>query len=133
MKTITATAGLMLLAAVTLAAASIIHFGLVIRLGFVTINDPFAGARLPEAIIAVVVAAGAFSLLAGWRGAWWFALVSILFGIVGVIVGLRAVLFSGPVTRPGDLVYHGGLMVLLLLALGLLSARDTRRALRKPA
>ncbi len=56
-------AGLMLVEAVTLAIASIVHFGVVIPLGVVTLDDPFAGARIPEAIIAVVVGVAAISLL----------------------------------------------------------------------
>ena len=51
-------AGLMLVEAVTLAIASIVHFGVVIPLGVVTLDDPFAGAKIPEAIIAVVVGVG---------------------------------------------------------------------------
>lgn len=126
-----ATASVMLLAAVTLALASIVHFGVVIPLGIVTLNDPFAGARIPEAIIAIIAAAGAISLLAGWPGAWWAALFSILFAIAGVFVGIRFVLFTGPVTRPGDLLYHGSLLILLLVALVLLWLPATRRTLQR--
>jgi hypothetical protein len=125
-----AIAGLMLVEAVTLAVASIVHFGLVIPLGVATLNDPFAGARIPEAIIAVVLAAGAVSLLTPWAGAWWSALATTVLAIVGVLVGLRFVLF-GTVARPGDLVYHGSLLVLLLVTLVLLLRPETRRPLRR--
>jgi hypothetical protein len=125
----TAAAGLMLVAALTLALASIIHFGIVIPLGIATVNDPFPGARIPEAIIAVVVAIGASGVLLKWRGSWWLALTALLFAIAGVIVGLRFVLLTGFVTRPGDLVYHAALMVLLLVALGLLLLPRRRQRL----
>src|SRR5438105_4230065 len=115
----TVIAGLMLVEALTLAVASIVHFGVVIPLGVVTLNDPFAGARVPEAVIAAVVAAGAVSVLARWAGAWWWALSTTLFAIVGVLVGIGAVL-GGPAPRPGDLVYHGGLLALVLVTATLL-------------
>src|SRR5438046_8352895 len=100
-----AIAGVMLVEAVTLAVASIVHFGVVIPLGVVTLNDPFAGARIPEAIIAVVVGVAAIGLLTRWAGAWWLALAATIFAIAVVRVGVSIVLF-GTVSRPGDLVYR---------------------------
>lgn len=125
-------AGLMLVEAVTLAVASIIHFGVAISLGFVRINDPFEGARIPEAVIAVVVVAGAISLLTRRRGAWWLALSTTLFAIVGIVVGVRFVLV-GTISRPGDIVYHGGLLLVLLVTVSLLLLPRSRRALKRPA
>src|SRR2546423_7921035 len=87
-------AGLMLVEAVTLAIASIVHFGVVIQLGIVTLDDPFAGARIPEAIIAAVVAVAAISLLTRWAGAWWLALAATVVAIAGVLVGIRFVLIG---------------------------------------
>ena len=123
-------AGLMLVEAATLAIASIVHFGVVIPLGVVTLDDPFAGARIPEAIIAVVVAVGAISLLTGWAGAWWLALAATLFAIAGIIVGVSVVLF-GTVSRPGDLVYHFSLLVALLVTVALLFTSAARHAVRR--
>jgi len=125
-------AGLMLVEAVTLAIASIVHFGVVIPLGVVTLDDPFAGARIPEAIIAVVVGVAAISLLTRWAGAWWLALGATIFAIAGVLVGVSIVLF-GAGSRPGDLVYHFSLLVALLVTVGLLLtpvARNPTRSLR---
>ena len=112
----------MLLEAATLAIASIVHSGVVIRLGFMTLNDPFPGARIPEAVIAVVVAAAALSLLTRWAGARWFALAASIFAIIGVLVGVRFTLM-GAGSRPGDLVYHGFLLAALLVTLALLLLR----------
>ena len=128
----TTIAGLMLVEAVTLAMASIVHFGVVIPLGVVTLDDPFAGARIPEAIIAIVVAVAAISLLTGWAGAWWLALLATLFAIAGVLVGISIVL-SGTVSRAGDLVYHSSLLVALLLTVGLLATPAARRGSRRSA
>ena len=123
-------AGLMLVEAVTLGIASIVHFGVVIPLGGITLDDPFAGARIPEAIIAIVVGVAAISLLTGWAGAWWLALAATLFAIAGVIVGVSVVLF-GTVSRPGDLVYHFSLLVALLVTVALLLTPAARHAVRR--
>jgi len=123
-------AGLMLVEAVTLGIASIVHFGVVIQLGVITLDDPFAGARIPEAIIAVVVAVRAISLLTGWPVAWWLALAATLFAIAGVIVGVSVVLF-GTVSRSGDLVYHFSLLVALLVTVALLFTPAARHAVRR--
>jgi hypothetical protein len=118
---------LMLAEAVTLAIASVIHFGVVIPLGVITVNDPFAGARIPEAILAAAMAVGAFGLMAGWPGARWLALAASLLSIAGVLVGVRFVL-TGTVSRPGDLIYHGALFVGLVATTGLLLMARTARA-----
>ena len=123
-------AGLMLVEALTLAIASIVHFGVVIPLGVVTLDDPFAGARIPEAIIAVVVGVAAISLLVGWAGAWWLALAATLFAIAGVLVGIRFVLI-GMVSPAGDLIYHFSLLVALLVTVGLLFTPAARQAIRR--
>ena len=124
-----AIAGLMLVEAVTLAIASIVHFGVVIPLGVVTLDDPFAGARIPEAIIAVVVGVAALSLLTRWAGAWWLALAATIFAIAGVLVGVSIILF-GTVSRTGDLIYHFSLLVALLVTVVLLFTPAGRHAIR---
>jgi len=125
-----AIAGLMLVEAVTLAIASIVHFGVVISLGVVTLDDPFAGARIPEAIIAVVVGVAAISLLTGWAAAWGLALAATLFAIAGVLVGIRFVLI-GMVSPAGDLIYHFSLLVALLVTVGLLFTPAARNPIRR--
>lgn len=124
---IEATASAMLAAAATLALASMVHFGVVIPLGIVTLDDPFPGAWIPEAVIAIVLTVGSISLLARWPGAWWWALLSIVLAIAGTVVGIRVVLVSGAGTAAGDLIYHAGLLAILLVALVLLFLTDTRR------
>jgi hypothetical protein len=121
-------AGLMLVEAATLAVASVIHFGIVISLGRLTISDPFEGARIPEAILAGVLALGAASLIARWPGSWWLAFSSNVLAIVGVLVGVRVVLL-GSSSRPGDLIYHAGLFVLLVITASLLLVGRNRQAL----
>jgi hypothetical protein len=125
---ITAVAGLLGLATLTFLAASVIHFGVRLPLGVVTIYDPFSGAALPEAIIAAVLAGGLVTVVTKARAAWWVALTATVFGVLGVIVGVSVIL-GRQLGRSGDLVYHATMLVELLLTLGVLLTPQTRRAL----
>lgn len=122
----TAIGGLMSVATVTLAAASVVHFGVPLPLGFATVDDPFRDAAIPEAIIASVLAAGLVSVVARRAAAWQLALATTLFAVLGVAVGLSVVV-RGP--RTGDLTYHIALMAVLLGTAGLLVTPAGRRAL----
>jgi hypothetical protein len=69
---LSAGAGVLLsVAAVTLAVASLLHFGVAIPVGVTTVSDPFAGAAIPEAVLAVVAARGAVAILARMATARW--------------------------------------------------------------
>src|SRR5207249_9437508 len=87
---------LMLIEAVTFAIASILHFG---------VAESFIGAAIPEAIIAVVLGAGAVAVMRRRTGSWWIGLATTLFALAGVIIGLTVILGSR-VSRPIDLAYH---------------------------
>lgn len=50
-----AIAVLMTVAAGTFALVSLVHFGVVITLGPLALDDPFAGAAVPEGVIAIVL------------------------------------------------------------------------------
>jgi hypothetical protein len=116
-------AGLMALAAVTLGVASTIHFG--VRLGM--IHDPFAGAAIPEAVIAFVVACGCVAVIVR-RAAWPVSLGTTLFALVGVLYGLSVTLRGD---RTGDIAYHLSLLVVLVVTLCLLVTPAARGALRR--
>jgi hypothetical protein len=113
--------GLMLTEAVTFAIASILHFGVL---------EFFLGAATPEAIIAVVLAAGAIAVMRRPGGSWWLALTTTLFALAGVIIGLSVILRSH-VSRPADLIYHAGIFVALLITISLLLTPAMRRVLRQ--
>src|SRR5258708_8392661 len=81
---------LMLAEAVTFAIASILHFGVL---------ESFVGAAIPEAIIAVVLGAGAIGVMRRPAGSWRLALTTTLFALAGVIIGLSVIL-RGPLARP---------------------------------
>jgi len=119
------TAGVVLsVAAVTLAAASLLHFGLAIPIGSATISDPFAGAAIPEAVIALAVAAGAVTALTHLATARWLAPAATLFALVGTLYGLTVTLRRG---QAGDIAYHVALLTMLIAsAVLLLSALRSR-------
>ncbi len=114
------------LAAVAFATASVIHFGVAVPVGVVTVSDPFPGAAVPEAVIALVVAAGVLTVLTRRPAAREIALLTTLFALLGTSFGLTVTLRS---TRTGDVAYHLGILALLLVILGLLLVPGRRRLL----
>ena len=107
---------LMAVATLTFIMASLVHFGNTIPLGFMTLDDPFRAAVIPEAIIAAVMVVGLVALLAG---NWWLALAAALFATVGTILGLSIVLPSAA-GRSGDIAYHLSVLTVLVVTIGLL-------------
>ena len=97
-----AISGLMVGATIAFVAASLVHFGIVISLGPVTIDDPFQGAAIPEAVIAVILGIGAASVIVRWPAAWKVALATTLFALVATIYGLTVTVNS---PRTGDIIY----------------------------
>jgi hypothetical protein len=119
-------AALMTLAAGTFAVVSLIHFGVVITLGPLALDDPFAGAAIPEAIIAIVVGAGTLNLIARPARSWTAALATTLFALVGTLYGLSVTLGS---SRAADITYHLGVLYLLTGIVTLLLLPVGRRSL----
>lgn len=121
-------AGVGVLAALTasaFAAASVVHTGVAVPLGVVTVRDPFPGAVVPEAVIAVVVAVGAGTILARSRASRGIALAACAFAVLGTCYGLAVTVPAG---RAGDIAYHVGILALLLLVVGTLLLRRRRPA-----
>lgn len=116
-------------AAVTLAVASLLHLGVAIPLGAATVSDPFAGAAIPEAVIAVAVAAGAVATLARLPAARWLAPAATLFALAGTLYGLTVTLRRG---QAGDIVYHLALLT-MLVASAVLQASTLRAGRRTVA
>ncbi len=103
--------------AVTFAVVSAIHFGLVIEIGALRVDDPFPGAAIPEAVIAVVLVTGALAVLASWPRAWPMALGSSLFALLLTLFGLTVTIGS---SRTGDVAYHLVVLAALLVIVALL-------------
>jgi hypothetical protein len=116
----------MALAAGTFAVVSLIHFGVVITLGPLALDDPFAGAAIPEGIIAIVLGAGTLTVIARPARRWTTALATTLFALVGTLYGLSVTLGSA---RTPDITYHLGVLSLLVLIVTLLLLPMGRRSL----
>ena len=106
-------AGLLMgVAAVTLGVASYLHRDGRIPLGFTVIHgERFYAASIPEAVIAVVLAAGAVAALAAWSRGRAAAVGTTAFAIAGVAYGLSVTAGSG---RAIDIAYHSALLAVLL-------------------
>src|SRR5215467_8830748 len=110
-KLSTGAGALLGVAALTLALASLLHFGVAVPVGATTISDPFADAAIPEAVLAVAVAAGAVTLLARLPVARWLAPAATVVALAGTLFGLTVTLRRG---EPGDIAYHVALLTLLV-------------------
>jgi len=106
-------AALMGFVAATLVVASALHLAGIVDDGSPPFDPNRAG--IAEAVIAVVLAAGAVALVRGARRA---ALGAVVFALAGFGVGLSMTI-RGHAT--GDIAYHTTMLPLLLLALALLS------------
>jgi hypothetical protein len=121
-----AIAALMTLAAGTFAVVSLIHFGVVIAIGPLALDDPFAGAAIPEGIIAIVLGIGTRNVIARPARGWMAALATTLFALVGTLYGLSVTLGS---SRAADITYHLGVLCLLAVIATLLLLPMGRRSL----
>jgi hypothetical protein len=103
------TTALMAFVAATLAVMSALHLAGVVDDGSPPFDPDRAG--IAEAVIAVVLVAGAFALVRDARRA---ALAAVVFAIAGFGVGLSMTI-RGHATA--DIAYHAVMLPLLLLAL----------------
>jgi hypothetical protein len=120
--------GLMALATVSFALASLVHFGIVLPLRLVTLDDPFPGAAIPEAVIAIVLGIGTATVIGGQAKRWRVASVATVFAILATLYGLSVTLGS---SRTGDVTYHVFVLVLLLVILVLVLLPQGKRSLRQ--
>ena len=114
-------AALMAAEAGSLAVMSSLHLA-----GRLNGTKPFDPNRagIAEAIIGVVLAAGAVALLRGRRRAWSIAVAANIFAVVGFAVGLSRTIQGGGAV---DIGYHLTVLPLLLLTL-LILVRERRAA-----
>lgn len=96
--------------ALTLLAASIIHFGSTLPFNGFGISDSFDSAAVPECVLGLLLAASALYLASGRTGGRELALAATIFTLLLSLLGLSLTLGSG---RTGDVVYHLVLLVLL--------------------
>src|SRR6266498_1912254 len=84
--------------------------GVALVLGPLTINDPFAGAAIPEAILAVVLGIGSAGWLARWPVGRWLARATTVFALLVTLYGLTV---TAGAARTGDVTYHLSILVVL--------------------
>lgn len=116
----TVTRVLLIVATLSFALASIIHFDVPVPLGVTTVRDPFAGAAVPEAVIAAILATGTVALLTGSSAGRPIALVTTSVALAGTALGLSITLRTG---RTGDIAYHIAVFALLTVIIALLAVR----------
>jgi hypothetical protein len=121
-----AIAGLMAVAAGAFAVASLVHFGVAITLGPLTLDDPFSGAAIPEAILALLLGIGAAMVIIRRPARWAVALATTLFALFVTIYGLSVTVSS---SRTGDIVYHVSILMVLAVIVALLLLPPGRRSL----
>ena len=109
--------GLMVFATGTFAVASLVHSGVVIALGPVTIDDQLNGAMIPEAIIAIVLGIGSIAVIIRGAAGRPLAWATTLFALLGTLFGLTVTVRS---SRTGDVAYHVAILLVLVVILGLL-------------
>ncbi len=112
---------LMFVEAVSLATMSTLHLSGVLTGGAKSFRRTDAG--IAEALICVVLAAGAAGLVRGSRHARARAAVAIVFAILGFLVGLNFTLQGGDTI---DVAYHLTLLPLLVITLLVLRRQPTR-------
>jgi multisubunit Na+/H+ antiporter MnhF subunit len=115
---------LMMFEAATLGVMSTLHLSGVLAGGSEPFNASHAG--IAEAIIAVVLLAGAAALVRGRNDARVIALAATVFAVVGFIVGLN---FTVRGSDAIDIAYHVAVLpILVLTALGLAARPRLSRA-----
>ncbi len=112
-------AGLMIFEAATLAITSVLHLA--------AGGTNSGGAGVPEAIICVILVAGAARLWVPGSGGRYFASGATAFAILGFIVGLA---FTIPGGNAFDLGYHLIMLPILVTTLALLMGSSRPRSSR---
>ena len=118
----------MLVEAVSLALAAVVHLGHRIPLGsFVVAGERATFTAVVELVIAALLASGGLAVLSATLRARLFAAMVTLLAIVGAIIGLVTIsLGTGPRTIP-DLAYDIVIMVVLLVSFAVLLGRRRPR------
>jgi hypothetical protein len=124
---------LMAVNAVAFLAASVIHFGVRIPLGFTTLADAtILPAGIAEGAIGVAFVGAAVAVIGRQDWAWNGMLGAHLFGVLGVLVGLGVSLSVSADSSPANLVFHEAILPALVIGLILLLTRSGRTALGRP-
>ncbi len=118
--------------AVAFLAASIIHLGFAIPLGFTTLADAtILQAATAEGVIGVafVVASAAVLLRRSW--AWGATLVAYLLSLVGVLIGLSVSVGDPDLTSSANFLFHVSILPAVVVGLVLVLTPSGRAALQR--
>ncbi len=130
----TITAFLVVGNAIAFLAASVIHFGYAIPLGFATLSDvTILPAGIAEGVIGVAFVAAAASVLGKWRWAWNGTLAAYLLGIIGVLIGLGVSATDSGDSSRANFLFHLTILPVLVVGMVLLVTRGGRAGLGRTA
>ncbi len=120
--------------AVAFLAASVIHFGYAIPLGFATLSDvTILPAGIAEGVIGVAFVAAAASVLGRWSWAWNGTLAAYVLGIIGVLIGLGVSATDSGDSSRANFLFHLTILPVLVVGMVLLVTRGGRAGLGRTA
>ncbi len=115
-------------------AASVIHFGFPIPLGFTTVSDvSLLPAAIAEGAIGVALALATAAMFSRLDWAWIGATAAHVFGILGVLVGLSVTLGDPADSSSANFLFHLSVLPVLVVGLALLLTRSGKTALGRKA
>ncbi len=118
--------------AVAFLAASVIHFGYSIPLGFTTLADAtILQAATAEGVIGVAFVVAATAVFARSTWAWGATLVAYLLAVIGVLIGLSVSVGDPDLSSSANFWFHLTILPLVVVGLVLLVARSGRAGLGK--
>ncbi len=120
--------------AIAFLAASVIHLGYPIPLGFATLSDvTILPAGIAEGVIGVAFVGAAAAVLARWTWAWNATLAAYLLGILGVLIGLGVSAVDSGDSSRANFLFHLTILPVLVVGLALLLTKDGREGLGRSA
>lgn len=116
--------------AVAFLAASVIHFGVSIPLGFATVADAtLPQAAVAEGVIGVAFVVAAAAVFSRSTRAWGATLVAYLLAAVGVVIGLSVSAGDPDLTSSANFWFHLGILPVVVAGLALVLTRSGRAVL----
>ncbi len=123
---------LLVVDAVAFLAASAIHFGARIPLGFTTLADAtILPAGIAEGAIGIAFVLAALAVFSRRDWGWNATVGAYLFSVLGVLVGLSVSLNDSADSSPANLLFHEAVLPLLVIGLILLLSRGGKVGLGK--
>ncbi len=100
-----------------------LHSGVRISLGFVVLHEPrIIDATIVESLCGFLLSGSAFSIVTHKQWAWQASIISHIFSIGGVLLGMAALAMGlGPHTELNDIYHHTIFIVLVIILFYLLT------------